>query len=493
MVKHIRRILILALIMAVCFAMFAPSSFAMSPGQFKAWIAAALTAAQITVDSTIPVTAPIHDWIVNPFNITDGVYEAVDYSLPYVDIDYESPRETLDEYLSREGSMIVRGDTITIDGIDYTDIWVDNDAAQAFRTNVFDLETAWNIASNSNGKFVSGVGYFDGNVPAYQVGDIIRSQYVSGFGEGSGIGRYSGYINQNPGNHYGIVVDGNLHYSVSNNAFPWTVYIQKRGDMGYLYYPTSGSSSGYTSLYSNGSYYHAQPFDFSWVSQTIPAETLPSTDGMHLYVPNNPDQFSDPVVKQNITNFNNNLTFSPDVSINMGDPGIMDALDLLMDTINTLTNLTKPQYGPYDESPIPPVPPVDPDSIANTPWVQLQQRIDHIINQITSNGNIISNIQNQLGDIISSIGDISGKIVTGDRDWYKNITESLQKPFLPILTTFKNVTSIWHYVVSWVGVISAPFSWSLSALGSAGSIFLAPLYAAFAAAIVIAIYRRFGK
>lgn len=518
MAKHRVRFLFLVLTLALCFALVSPSSYAMGRDAFKAWMLSALTAANITVQSTLPVVAPVSDFIVDPFNIVENVMDRVEYTYPF--INYNTPSEDLETYLERS-SIIVRGDTITIDGIDYTDIWVDNDAAHTLRTNVLDLQTAWEIASNSSGNFVSGTGSYYG-IPLFGSGDSYCSQFYSldGYGSfklgditltlsrtGSGSDRWytwdyfnaifnypDGTSSSGSGRRYLTFPSGEAPASfgaaVMRTGASASLSVDSwHGDYpsGYFFSPASSSLKSFSS----------EPFDFSWVSQEIPAEVLPEEDGMHLLVPNNPSQWSDTGTQQIINNFNNNLTLSPDVSISMGDPGIMDILDTILTGIGDILILTKPSYGPYDASP---VPPVDPDTIANTPWTQLADRLDRIIQHQIEQGTIIgsiattiSTIPQTLSDIADSIGDLTQKFEDASRKWFDDVVDSIKTPFLPWFNIFKSGVNIWHYVVAWLGNISAPFTFFFGVLNSANSALVSPILACVAGTIVIAIYRRFGR
>lgn len=66
---------------------------------------------------------------------------------------------SVNEYLDRS-TLSIRPNAITIDGVPYTNVWLSHDAADAFRINSYDIITAWNIASESNGTFASGSGFF---------------------------------------------------------------------------------------------------------------------------------------------------------------------------------------------------------------------------------------------------------------------------------------------------------------------------------------------
>ena len=136
----------------------------------------AMRAASVTVNSTV---APIQD-----------VLDSITYGagMPWTP-DYTYQGATWDNDILDRSSVYVRPGFVEIDGVSYTDIWLSNDASQKFRVNAFDLETAWNIVSNSNGTYASGVGYLDG-IPMFDVDGNARSQnfYFSGPDQSLNIG-----------------------------------------------------------------------------------------------------------------------------------------------------------------------------------------------------------------------------------------------------------------------------------------------------------------
>lgn len=124
-------------------------------------------------------------------------------------------------------------------------------------------------------------------------------------------------------------------------------------------------------------------------------------------------------------------------------------------------------------------PQVSTQTIADTPYSSLS--------------GALSGISSLLGTISTSISQAAEAVISGDTGFFGNVVSALAAPFEPVFAIFRSGVGIWRYVVSWVGSISAPFTWSLSALGGAGSIFLSPIYAAAAGAVVLAVYKKFGR
>lgn len=138
----------IALIFTLCLS---PASYALSRQQFAAWVGAALQAINITVSSIgIPIAqqeAQFIDYFNNPIKIVEN---------QILDVPYTTGIDAIDEYMNRSVIKIDK-DKVTIDGVDYTDIWLSTDAAEKFRVNAFDIENAFDIASQSEGKFVSDI------------------------------------------------------------------------------------------------------------------------------------------------------------------------------------------------------------------------------------------------------------------------------------------------------------------------------------------------
>ena len=98
-----------------------------------AWLLAAIQAINITLSSTAAGStgAEIMNYLSDPDDLTYSVQEMWE----------DKP------------TIQIWDDYITIDGVTYTDIWLSNEAAKKFKVNAYDFQTAYSIASNSNGTF----------------------------------------------------------------------------------------------------------------------------------------------------------------------------------------------------------------------------------------------------------------------------------------------------------------------------------------------------
>ena len=131
--------------------------------RFNAWVAAAITAANITIGSTV---APVQS-VLDTLNYGSG--------MPWTP-SYTFQGATWDNDILNRSTIVVNPAAITIDGVVYSDIIISADATEKFRVNAFDLETGWNIASNSNGVYGRGVGLF-ADIPIFNIVIYIHHQY----------------------------------------------------------------------------------------------------------------------------------------------------------------------------------------------------------------------------------------------------------------------------------------------------------------------------
>ena len=516
--SRVIRVFSFIMALTLVFAMCSPGSYAISPRQFGAWVASALTALNITYQSTFIPAASFLDYIADPFQITNNIVEHVTLT---------NPRDNIEQYL-KQSTISFTGDYIEIDGKHYQDVWLSNNAAEKFRVNAFDIKSAFDIASNSNGTYVSGAGNFDG-IPIFSTDNGLVSQqyYISSLGTfKTGPFTYSAIPSTSNTDMYLISVVNGTETRHGNQFFP-NIQEYKVSQAGgntisrRMKTKWSSSSSGSWSDWRSFSIpnveYDSTPFDFDWVSGLVPADQVLSPDeGLHIYVPANPSEWSDnPDVQTIINNYNtylqNNPDISPDVDLDLNTEGLLDKIGDLLDILGPIINLMKPSFGPQGQQPTPPIPG---DTIANTPWADLVNWLQRILNKlddilsirdilsnfktafdtaISTIENIFSSIKSVLDSILDAIQNIADSIVNGNADWFSDIVDAIKKPFLPWLNIFKTGVNIWHYVVEWLQSIHEPFVFFFGILNSLGTTFVLPFYAVAAACIVIAIYRRFGR
>ncbi len=518
---RVARIFSFILALTLVFAFMSPSSYAISKQQFGAWVAAALQAINITANATAVGAAnasrDLMDWLSKPVKVVAN---------QFIDVPYTTPIESIDDYLSRS-TIQVDKDKVTIDGVEYTDIWLSNEASEKFRVNAFDLENAFDIASKSEGTFVSGAGNFQG-IPLYDFSNeqsgitSLRSQYVSAapstetiFPFGNTyvtlqLPRYPQSSRPTLKWEFNSTISQQLGdwYTSPNSKYTYQVRLSdkystnQRGIL-YCYYTNEYGTDTSVSVLKDG-IYDPTSFDFDWVSGTIPADVvLPENEGLRIRVPT--DDIADWYTQYPGT--------GDSVVINMGDPDLEAKVDDLIDLIIPLipilnidfTEKETPAPQP-DPEPVPdpepyPDPLPDPSiSLIDSTLKDIVQALKNIYDSIAIGNTFSEAIKNlndkinwSLDDIKEKIGDLVDKIERGSVDWFRDIVQSIWDPFLPILNIFRSGVGIWHYVVEWLQAIHAPFVTFWNFLGSAGYIFVTPIYAAAAAAIVLAIYRRFGR
>lgn len=494
--KRYCKLIISTITIALIFTLvLSPCSFALSKPQFGAWVASALTALNIVTSSIVaPYYNFVDDYLCDPFSINEQTH-AWDY-LPYT---YEDT-----DYFYDRSVLKIDKDVVTIDGVDYTDVWLSTDAAEKFRTNAFDLVTAFDIASQSEGTFVSGDGYFDG-IPVFSYGDYRQTQNYALAPGPNLVGTAT----------WNCIDRGTLPvtYQTRLQGYGYDAIMKATGGLPVVAWRSSLGSRYFTPVIDGNwnttprisGLYTEEPFEFDWVSGTIPADQPLEEEGLRIRVPtSNINQW-----------YQDYPETGPNVTINMGDPELENKIDDLIDLIIPLIPVLDIDFVDYvspepQPEPIPePEPYPDPDPqpgtvIPDLDWTDLFQTIKNIFNKISEHVSISTAIKNildkikwflddffgDLGDILNNLPDIFERHVI---DTIRRGLTGLKNIFLPILALLRNALGIWHYVVEWFQAISAPFTFYLSVLGQGYPLITIPIYASIAGVIVIAVYRRFGR
>lgn len=495
--------------------------------RFNAWVASALVAANITIGSTV---APVQQ-VLDTLNYGADMPWTPQYT-------YQGP--TWDDDIMDRAVIHVMPDVVTIDGVDYTDIWLSTDASQKFRVNAFDLESAWNIASNSNGIYASGYGYSDG-IPLYQIGNKIVSQHY-GVTFPTATSQYK-YANYQIGD-WGVSLrtrlyagskqaaadasqngEFNSYTSVSNNLPNYNGYIQVRyGSSAYRLYCVTDNGAGgeLAAHFQSISNPTVSAFDFDWVSGTIPAEQLPDGTGLHFLVPSsytdsgsggdvyNYDIHDLITLNPNITNpngyeFNFDPDLNPDFQLDLDTNDALGAIisaviaaylaDLLSNGTKIEYSIDEPEPAPDPDTPDPDVPIGDQDPI----WLDnllrwIKTTIDNLGDRIHHD---IDSIKEVIQDILQSIEEMADKILEdielGPAKLFDKALDILKTLFLPLLLPIRAMMNLWHYVVEWIQSVSSPFTWIFGVMSGTSYNMVLPIYALLAGGICISIYKALGR
>lgn len=492
--KKVKKIAITVIPVILTFFSLSAPSYAIDPQRFGAWIASALTAINIVATSaTMPIadlSRDFNDWLSYPVKVVAN---------NFIEVPYTTPIEAIDEYLERS-TLIIDKDKVVIDGVEYTDVWLSTDAAEQFRLNAFDIQTAYSIASQSNGTFVdgycidNGVRFYTDGVTVFTQGTVVDENTIWG--------PYQFVYSQGTARPYRVYYTGG--YFSLTDPFPWTV--SERGNYKEptttvrLNRPVNGV---WTALGSPYRTITKDPFEFDWVAGTVPADEPLTDEGLRIRVPT-----------EELEPWYTDYPATGDSEvINLGNPTLEQKVDDLIDLIIPLIPILDIDFEEYntpapapDPEPVPdpepyPDPLPDPSiSLIDSTLKDIVQALKNLYDNISIGNSMTEAIKNlsdkikwTLDEIKEAIGDLTSKIVSGNADWFRDIVDSIWQPFLPILNIFRAGVGIWHHVVDWLDYIHEPFVTFWNFLGSAGYIFVSPIFASAAGAIVIAIYRRFGR
>lgn len=434
------------------------------------WILAALTAANITLTSTVSASqgADLINFLADPLDVTYSYTEMWD----------DKP------------TIQIWDDYTTIDGVTYTDVWLSNEAASKFKTDGLDFATAYDIVSNTNGTFVSGEGYIEG-LPVFLDNNRLTTQEIKVSADLGDFAVGSSTVT----NTYRTDTSNSVTWRDSENrslASFWQNISQYPDTFRFYSYSNNMASANFVSQYKlNGGSYNGntsathkvvQPFDFDYVAGTIDSTPLASDEGLMLRMPSN-----------TVTDLKDFLTDNPEfgqpggveIDVNL-DPDIMTKLDDLIDIIAPIipiiNNIGDVNFTVNHAEPTPPVP--------DTPIVDatVPQVINPIINEITNYGDQITE---QIPNIIESIPNITEICNNIDTAPYHDLDTGLDRLpsfFLPFITDLRSALGIWHYVTEWLAQINTTFVFVTGCL--VGTSIMTPIYAAIAGFMCIKIYRR---
>lgn len=447
--------------------------------------------------------------------------------------------ETLPEYLDRSTIKVVE-DTVVIDGVSYSDIWLGPDAAQALRLQGLDFATAYNIASNQSEAitYASGAGSIFG-IPVYQIDRSRTTPTIQTSSDGSFTW---GDLNCNISKDYPSASSSYYNFKYNGSSVN-SGYITLPNNFRY-FKETSGSQfllqvGGRNTGSDKSSYFVSSPFSFDYTSGVIDAPLDPE-DGLLVRVPSS---YSDPqsgTVVYDIHDFTVNYpdisqpggheieidpSLNPDfqTDIDLGN-GIGDllltifGLDLLNKIINFAPEPTTPEPGPQPGV-IDPLPDPDPapdqpqagTTIADTDWTKLDEILRWIQSTIDSIRHLTESLQTMLDSIFDAIQsaiqhiaeipeairELADKILEdielGPSKLFDKALDILKSLFMPLLLPIKAMMNLWHYVVEWIQSISIPFTWIFGIMSGTSYNLVLPIYAVLAGSICIAIYKALGR
>ena len=501
----------------------------------KAGVAAAMLAANLVLE-------PVSVIMDNP------LIQAID---PVGKVEWV---ETFPEYLDKSTIKVVEN-TAIIDGVEYSDVWLGPDAADALRLQGLDFATAYNIANNQDSptSYAEGLGYVSG-VPVYTVDghrqSAFYSLYINDFTNPSGT--LNGFWEQSSSFYIGDFVGrigynsdttGTVSFRVNNDGTmptsgSYETYNFQRQNPGYFYVnsanrlyvaPTADYGTG---VWVKSGSFVSDPFSFDYTSGIIDAPIDPD-DGLLVRVPTS---YSDPQTGTVIYDIHDFTVNYPDISQPGGheielDPalnpdfetdldlgnGIGDLLvtifgiDLLRRLINFAPEPTTPEPGPQpgviDPLPDPDPAPDDPlpgTTIGETDWVVLDEILRWIQSTIDSIRHITESLQTMLDSLFDQIQtliqtlqelpqQILDDIETGPSKVFRKAIDILKTIFLPLLLPIRAMMNLWHYVVDWVGSVASPFTWIFGVMSNTSYNLVLPIYASLAGAICIAIYKALGR
>lgn len=130
--------------------------------------------------------------------------------------------------------------------------------------------------------------------------------------------------------------------------------------------------------------------------------------------------------------------------------------------------------------------------------------LDSIDTNIGTTNGILGQIKDLIQSGFNSITSLLNQILTGVQALVNSIVNATETLIAGILNqipiafqtawnTLKQHVSIWHYVVEWVTSITAPFTWIWGIASGTSYYIILPVYASLAGAVVLALYKKFGR
>ena len=481
----------------------------------KAGIAAAMMAANISFEALGAAQGQAIANAIDPLGIVQTVGDT-----------------RWEEYID-QSVIVVRPDYVTIDGQEYSEIWLGSDAANALRASGFDFRTAYNLLDNQGTpvSYASGTGYIH-ELPIYFVnGDFVSQEFWLTDEVANAVGdftvtpySYSGGLNRR---RFRIDwSDGDYSISGGSAVTPlYTRIMAKKKSGGVPSNFQVGFGTGYNG-YDIGckDTYVADPFNFAYTSGNVDATPIPPDEGLLLRVPSSYDS-GDPSSPYNydihdIVNtypavndpYGHELVFDPslnpdfDVDVDMGNVlGDLITAVILAKIADLLGDKSDFIYAPMPDKPEPA--PVDPDTpdpdvpIGDQDPIWLDNLLRWIKTTIDNLGdrihNDIDSIKEVIQDILDSIEEMADKILEdielGPTKLFDKAIDILKTLFLPLLLPIRAMMNLWHYVVEWIQSVSSPFTWIFGVMSGTSYNMVLPIYALLSGGICISIYKALGR
>lgn len=424
--------------------------------------------------------------------------------------------------------------TKTVDDIEYSDIWISHDFASYIQSEGFGYIIDKSINSNSSGTLASGEGFFDG-IPVYRVSNNLKTINYS-VSESTNIGNVSIVINKDT---QGKITPDVLYSNGSRNSISyyrtppiilhWELY------SGYwrLYYTGWGNSI----VSSGASLYISSPFTFNYVSTLIDTEPIDSLEGLRIWIPSS--YLPEPAGQYFIDGAGNDdiniLSQSITNAVNDGK-----GIDIVYEPEDVVPPVPPPPIPVPSPVPTPePVPTPDPvptpepvpttpidettlqdilqpiiDGGAGTDQIILDESHD-IQSTVQETGNYLGQILEKirelihqgfisvldalelirglLSELVITLENVLEAVITHPLDLFGAVLDGIGNFFGGSFGDLKRHLGIWHYVVEWIASISGVFAWIFAICNYTSYYIVLPIYALVAAAICLALYKRFGR
>lgn len=417
-------------------------------------------------------------------------------------------------------------DTILIDGIEYSQIWLGPDAAEALRLEGLDFASLYNILNNQDEaiQYATGFGSWHG-IPLYNVsGDIISPFYVVAYGSASDayisnfvggltVDLWSGHPSGTSAQGRAYVTGGPVSGFITiNKDRTMSGLVRARKNGSYIQLDTYNSSVPNSRIYYDSNYI-SSPFEFDYTSGIIDAPKEVN-DGLLITVPSQgPDNsYYIPDVVRDYPELTQpggrpivlDPELNPDYEVDVDIGNDIGELLRLIITLLTLLPDWEIEFAPEPEvgpEPSPePVPPPSPEPsvpISEVPadWLdQILRWIQETIKAIqTAIQSATETLIQTLTEIKTKLQDILDHIRQGHIDLFINVLDVIKSFFAPVFGLLRAALGLWHYVVEWVQATAPVFSTFIGFMSGTSYNLVLPIYAALAGPICIAIYKRFGR